>query len=85
MKITITNREMEQQNKESPTEIFIRKAKAVHGNTYDYSKVNYRGKDKNVTIICPIHGEFSQIASDHVNNKSGCPICNESAVGSVPK
>lgn len=60
------------------TEEWIEKARNVHGDRYDYSKVNYKGKDKNVTIICPIHGEFSQIASDHVNNKSGCPICNES-------
>ena len=58
MKITITNREMEPQNKESPTEIFIRKAKAVHGNIYDYSKVNYVNSRTKVCIICSKHGEF---------------------------
>ena len=37
---------------------FIEKAKAVHGNTYDYSFVKYTTSRNKVLIICPIHGEF---------------------------
>ena len=56
------------------TEIFIEKAKKVHGDKYDYSKVNYTGGHNKVTIICPIHGEFEQTASNHLNGQ-GCVKC----------
>lgn len=56
------------------TETFIKKAIAVHGNKYDYSKVKFtRNKDK-VTIICPIHGPFQQEANSHLQGH-GCPKC----------
>lgn len=37
---------------------FIEKARLLHGNKYDYSKVEYDGNRKKVCIICPEHGEF---------------------------
>lgn len=38
---------------------FIQKAKSIHGNLYDYSKISdsIMSKDK-VCIVCPKHGEF---------------------------
>ena len=55
---------------------FIKKAKNIHGDQYDYSKVKYtRLKDK-VRIICPIHGEFWQNANNHLHG-SGCPVCSK--------
>ena len=59
------------------TEEFIRKAKEVHGDRYDYSKVEYINALKKVCIICPKHGEFWQIPASHLSGK-GCPNCNES-------
>lgn len=35
---------------------FVELASAVHGNKYDYSKVEYKGSGVRVCIICPIHG-----------------------------
>jgi len=35
---------------------FIEKAITVHGNTYDYSGVEYVGSKSKVEIICPKHG-----------------------------
>ena len=58
-------------------EEFIKRAKEVHGDKYDYSKVNYVNSNTPVTIICPIHGEFEQIPSVHLSNH-GCPMCNSS-------
>lgn len=55
-------------------EQFIEKAKKVHGNKYDYSKVEYENYDTNVTIICPEHGEFPQTPHHHLGG-SGCPEC----------
>jgi hypothetical protein len=56
------------------TELFIEKARTVHGDKYDYSKVVYTGSKDNVKIICPTHGEFEQKASSHLH-RNGCPAC----------
>lgn len=53
---------------------FIEKAKAVHGDKYDYSKVEYKGVHTKVCIICPEHGEFWQIPGSHLASR-GCPNC----------
>lgn len=53
---------------------FIRKAKLKHGNTYDYSKVIYNGAHNKVIIICKIHDEFEQTATNHIS-RAGCPKC----------
>ena len=44
--------------KKTSQEIFIEKAKAQYPD-YDYSKVEYKGRDTAVTLICPKHGEFA--------------------------
>lgn len=64
--------------KKLTTEEFIKRAKEVHGDKYDYSLVNYKNLESKVTIICPIHGEFEQRASSHLFQESGCPKCNQS-------
>ena len=57
------------------TESFIEKAREIHGDKYDYSKVNYiNGKNK-VIIICPEHGEFEQNAHSHLSGY-GCKKCS---------
>lgn len=56
------------------TEEFIKKAKEVHGDKYDYSKVEYVNAKLKVCIICPIHGEFWQTPSNHLDGK-GCIKC----------
>lgn len=53
---------------------FISKARAIHGNKYDYSKVDYKGNKTKVCIICPIHGEFWQTPDIHLRG-CGCKIC----------
>ena len=49
----------------------------MHGGKYDYSKVEYKGYQQNVTIICPIHGEFQQPPCVHLFGH-GCPKCRMS-------
>lgn len=56
------------------TEKFIKKAKEVHGDKYDYSKVNYINSSSKVEIICPKHGSFWQQANSHLRG-TGCPQC----------
>ena len=56
------------------TEQFIEKAKTIHGDKYDYSKVEYCGNATKVCIICPEHGEFWQTPHSHLNGR-GCKKC----------
>lgn len=53
---------------------FIKKAKKIHGDKYDYSKVKYLNNSTKVLIICPKHGEFHQKPNNHLNGNS-CPNC----------
>lgn len=57
------------------TEEFIRRAREVHGEKFDYSKVEYKGYETNVCIICPIHGKFWQMPQTHLAGKVSCPKC----------
>lgn len=58
------------------TELFIKKAIAVHGDKYCYDLVEYKNSDTKIIIVCPEHGEFTQIPKAHVNGR-GCPSCGE--------
>lgn len=64
----------------STTEEFIAKAKAIHGEKYDYSKVRYVKNDEKVTIICPKHGEFLQTPMTHLRG-NGCQKCGYETIG----
>ena len=61
------------------TEDFVKKAIKIHGNKYDYSKVEYANNETKVCIICPEHGEFWQTPHHHIAG-SGCPICGRNDV-----
>ena len=56
------------------TEIFIERARGIHGDKYDYSKVEYKDNKTKVCIICPIHGEFWQNPASHLQG-CGCNLC----------
>lgn len=58
-------------------EDFIQKSIEQHGVKYDYSLVDYKNNDEKITIICPKHGQFEQVAKDHMRG-SGCRDCFES-------
>jgi hypothetical protein len=63
-------------NKRITTDKFIKEARAMHGDKYDYSKVNYIRRSDKVCIICPKHGEFWQIAVNHINGHR-CFKCSQ--------
>lgn len=56
------------------TEMIIEKFRAKRGDEYDYHKVDYKGRDKNVEIICRKHGSFFQSPGNHLAGK-GCLQC----------
>lgn len=59
---------------------FIQRACEVHGERYVYTRVLYVTARNKVTIICPEHGEFEQIAANHCTGY-GCPECEANLIG----
>ena len=63
---------------------FSQRASNVHNNKYDYSKVQYIDSNTKVIIICPVHGEFKQRPTDHLQGK-GCLTCGVQSNGKTKK
>lgn len=61
-------------SKRKNNEEFVRRAKIIHNDKYDYSKTEYVKNNIKVCIICPEHGEFWQTPSDHLSG-CGCQKC----------
>jgi protein-arginine kinase activator protein McsA len=59
------------------TEEFIREAKAIHGEAFDYSVSVYTNNNTKIAIKCPTHGVFDQIPRSHLSG-IGCPRCSSS-------
>lgn len=62
-------------------ERFLGKAKAKYGDTYDYSLVEYQGREIPVKIICKTHGAFpisprTFLQGSHNRPPHGCPKCD---------
>ena len=55
---------------------FVKRCQKAHGNIYNYDLVDYTTMAQKVTIVCPIHGAWEAIAANHVQGKSGCPVCD---------
>ena len=56
-------------------EIWIKKARKVYGDKFDYSKVHYVNSRTKITIICPIHGEFCVTPKHHL--RRNCYYCGK--------
>lgn len=54
-------------NENMDTELFIKLAKEVHGEFYDYSKSVYIEGETKILIICPRHEEFRQNINSHLS------------------
>ena len=57
------------------TELFVKKSKAIHGDRYNYTLVNYINSKTKVTIICEEHGEFMQRPDIHIGG-GNCQLCS---------
>lgn len=60
------------------TESFIAEAKAIHDDFYGYSLTQYKGAREKLTIVCPKHGPFEQVAHVHLRGEigAGCERCS---------
>jgi very-short-patch-repair endonuclease len=57
------------------TEMFIERAKEVHGETYSYLNVKYENSHTKVIITCIGHGDFEQNPASHLRGV-GCILCS---------
>lgn len=57
------------------SEGFIQRARAVHGDRYDYSLVEYKNAQTKLSIVCKKHGVFQQVPDSHLRGH-GCRKCN---------
>lgn len=57
------------------TEIFIERSKAIYGAFFQYHNTVYEHMRRNLTITCPVHGDFIQRAKQHLKG-AGCPTCS---------
>lgn len=65
--------------KKITTEEFIKRAREIHGDKYDYSKTEYINNTTKICIICPKHGEFWQTPNKHLSGH-GCHKCGRKIV-----
>lgn len=56
------------------TKTFILKSNLTHQRKYDYSLSKYVNTRSSIVIICPNHGQFTQLARAHLQGK-GCQLC----------
>lgn len=54
---------------------FVEKIKRVHGEKYDYSRINYTNSKAKIVVICRSHGEFSMSAASFLSGL-GCQYCS---------
>lgn len=67
-------KELEYKLKTDTQEVFLEKAKKVHGDKYDYSEVVYKNSYTKISIRCAKHGIFS-IKPKGLLNGTGCREC----------
>lgn len=60
------------------TNQWVARARAIWGDQYDYSKVDYKKAKTPVIVICPIHGEWKCNPDNHISKLRGCPECGGS-------
>lgn len=65
--------------KKGTTETFIKKARQVHGNYFDYSKTVYIDSKTKIIVTCPIHGDYTVKPSNHLSGQN-CPKCRKDKI-----
>jgi hypothetical protein len=60
-------------------EDYVKKAKLIHGDKYEYTELIKINKYSHLKIICKIHGEFIKRTGNHIVKKQGCSLCTKPA------
>lgn len=72
------------QAKRLTTEEFIKRAREIYGDRFDYSKTEYVNARVKLTITCKEHGDFTILPQHHIrnggNSRTGCLQCGKKAI-----
>jgi hypothetical protein len=73
---TCGHKQKNRQRKLAAGASFVPRAKKIHGQRYDYSRVQYEGMDRHVSVGCRRrgHGFFPITPGNHLSG-GGCPKC----------
>jgi hypothetical protein len=64
------------ENRQIGLDLFLSRAKEVHGDKFDYSLVTeYKANRAHFDVICRKHGVFKISGDHHIKRKQGCPKC----------
>ena len=63
-------------------ESFVLSAQKKHNNFYSYDKFEYINSHTKSIITCPIHGDFEQSPTNHLNG-NGCPKCHKDRLKNI--
>ena len=63
---------------------FLSRALATHESLYEFDLTTFKGRLKQIDIMCKVHGKFSQKAQDHLSG-NGCPFCFTKGEGELKK
>ena len=55
-------------------DMYVQKVMELHGDVYDYSKINYERSGEKILVGCKIHGDF-EIKASHFSQGHGCASC----------
>ena len=56
---------------------FLKEARTIHGDLYEYDPDSYKGVKTKMNIYCYKHGWFIQRPDEHINAKHGCYLCGK--------
>lgn len=63
--------------RKSNTLEFVQKAIKIHGQIYDYDKVDYKKSNKPVQILCKKHNEYFYPTPNNHLRGGGCSLCGD--------
>ena len=68
----------DKKHKQKPFSDFLKHARTIHGDKYEYIEKTYDGAKTNMSIICKLHKKvFLQCPDSHLNGGRGCPDCSK--------
>jgi hypothetical protein len=65
---------------------FVKKAREIHGDKYQYDEATHGNSGKKMAITCPVHGVFMQCPDNHIGKqRQGCPACGRERISAMQR
>lgn len=65
--------------KRTSVDDYVAKVSELHGGQYTYDRIGFRTMNGQITVTCPVHGDFEMCANHHYYRRQGCGRCEEEA------